>query len=533
MPVVQLANLKRYLPLAIGLVSTALVMAWTVVMSVRASDGWFVYGLDDAYIHMTMARTFALHGVWGINPDRFVSASSSPLWVLILAAIDRVAGVHELTSFMLNVIFSALLLWLVFKLAVQARMNSVWTAGLLFSVGVLAPLSVLVMNGMEHLLQALLDLAFIASAIAVLSGSGSHRSRTAMWLLSAAVTAVRYEGAVLVGIVSLLLAVRGRWRDALVVGVVGAFPIVVLGTISMAHGGYVLPSSVLLKTHYYGSLSDLRGGAGVWKIVARVPRMLWLVPSLAVLAAGSLLVLAGAFRAGERWTPRVMWNAIFVAALLLHLQFAAVGFFRYEAYLIVLGLVAIAVTTVPIHTPGVVLVAAACALPIAWRAFEATATTPTAVANIYQQQYQMGLFVRQCCAAETVAVNDIGAVSYLGGGRVLDLVGLADIETAKVRMADRLDADFLDQRTRREGVRLAIVYEGFFNGFPPTWQKVGEWKIPNRVSAAYDSVSFFAVQPSGAERLAEDLRSFSGRLPSEVEQRGLYTQVDPHVVFRR
>src|SRR5262249_52497480 len=106
--------MKRYLPLALGLLVTALVVAATAVVSVHRGGGHFVYGLDDAYIHMTMARTFAQHGVWGIAPDRFASASSSPLWVLVLAAIDRVIGVHEITSFVLNILIAVLLLWLVF-----------------------------------------------------------------------------------------------------------------------------------------------------------------------------------------------------------------------------------------------------------------------------------------------------------------------------------------------------------------------------------------------------------------------------------
>src|SRR4029450_806822 len=145
------------------------------------------------------------------------SASSSPAWVVILAPIDRLLGVREMTSFFLNVILAAVLLWQVFTLAVRARMRPLWTSVLLVSVGVLTPLCVLVMAGMEHLLQTIVDLAFIASAIAVLSESDVRRSRTTMGMLAAVVTAVRYEGAVLVAIVALLLVVRGHRRDGVAV----------------------------------------------------------------------------------------------------------------------------------------------------------------------------------------------------------------------------------------------------------------------------------------------------------------------------
>src|SRR3954471_23289583 len=96
-------TVKRFLPLTVGILSTAVVVIWTCFASLRQSGGHVVYGLDDAYIHMTVARTLAQHGVWGINPGEFAPASSSLLWVVILSAADRLAGVHEITSLLLNV----------------------------------------------------------------------------------------------------------------------------------------------------------------------------------------------------------------------------------------------------------------------------------------------------------------------------------------------------------------------------------------------------------------------------------------------
>jgi hypothetical protein len=58
---------------------TALSVLWVtiillLIVSLRLNQGHFVYGLDDAYIHMSIAKNFALHGVWGVTPYAFSSS---------------------------------------------------------------------------------------------------------------------------------------------------------------------------------------------------------------------------------------------------------------------------------------------------------------------------------------------------------------------------------------------------------------------------------------------------------------------------
>src|ERR1700748_216258 len=65
----------------------------------RASGGTFMYPLDDTFIHMTVAKTLALHGTWGIAPGEFESASSSVGYTLLLAGLFRVFSVHAYIPF--------------------------------------------------------------------------------------------------------------------------------------------------------------------------------------------------------------------------------------------------------------------------------------------------------------------------------------------------------------------------------------------------------------------------------------------------
>ncbi|NLF86948.1 MAG: hypothetical protein GX571_12695, partial [Lentisphaerae bacterium] len=71
------------------------VLVTQILLGMRLADGHWVYTLDDAYIHLVMARNLALHGVWGVAPDVFAACSSSPLWTLMLALGMRVLGARE------------------------------------------------------------------------------------------------------------------------------------------------------------------------------------------------------------------------------------------------------------------------------------------------------------------------------------------------------------------------------------------------------------------------------------------------------
>ena len=78
--------------------------------SLARTGGEFVYAQDDPYIHLAMARTLAEHGVWGVRPTEFASASSSPLWTLVLAALWKLGAQQVWVPFALNLIFGCILL---------------------------------------------------------------------------------------------------------------------------------------------------------------------------------------------------------------------------------------------------------------------------------------------------------------------------------------------------------------------------------------------------------------------------------------
>jgi hypothetical protein len=516
------------------------------------NDGNFVYALDDPYIHMAISRTFAANGTWGIRPGAFASASSSPLWTVLLAAVFALVGPDERAPFVLNLVFALPLLGLAAFLAAE-RARPAWLTACVLGVAVLAaPLPTLALEGLEHILQAGLCLAFAAAGVRALccrtqpGRAPGARSRLALFALAPLVTAVRYEGAFLVAIVGVLFFAKRRWRDGLVVGLLGLLPIVAFGLYAVAQGGLVLPNPVLLKARSLGGLPTSSGLGAIVKSTLRAGVAIVKTPHLLVLVGASLaLLLAELRRERDPWRAPVLWNVFFVSLALLHLQFAGIGwFYRYEAYLVVMGLVVLLVSGDALGallrpprgadaTPlargrtaaaGALLVLVV-GFPLVDRSWSAWVSTPRGTTNIYEQQVQMGRFVREAYPGVTVAANDIGAIAWLAPeSGLLDLAGLASIDVARDRIAGRFDRERMGALAREHDVRALVIYESWFErfGIPAEWTRVGRWTIADRVAASDDTVSFYAVRAEDVGPLTERLRAFAPRLPRGVRQSGAY-----------
>jgi hypothetical protein len=234
--------------------------------------------------------------------------------------------------------------------------------------------------------------------------------------------------------------------------------------------------------------------------------------------------------------------ALLVGCAVLHMQFARAGwFFRYEAYLVIVGLVFTAMLVpgtdwtrvmaarnpVLVATAGLVVVGVL-AFPIARRARVALIQVPTAASNIFEQQYQAGLFLDEFYAGQRVAVNDVGAIGYLADVTLLDIYGLASQETAALRRAGTFTTAAIDRLAARDGVTIALIYPTWLDesgGVPARWQKVGSWQVAENVVLGENGVSFFAVGDGARDPLVRHLAAFSARLPDTVRQEGDYLAV--------
>lgn len=99
-----LASVGESLPLAAALLCFWGLVAFLLAQTLACTNNHFVYALDDAYIHMAIAKNFAEHGVWDLSSQRFANASSSPLWTMLLALDYRIFGSNTWSPFILNIV---------------------------------------------------------------------------------------------------------------------------------------------------------------------------------------------------------------------------------------------------------------------------------------------------------------------------------------------------------------------------------------------------------------------------------------------
>ena len=539
-------NRSRHWP---WMMAGAVFVVFTAILTaiiLYANQGVFTYALDDAYIHMAIAKNVARSGVWGVTPYEFSSSSSSLLWTLLLAGSYRLTGIHVWQPLALNLLAGLLLLagvaWILAREGVRR-----WSRfATLMAVVVFMPLPTLSLTGQEHIFHTLIALIFLYyAAVRLEEGRRSGWKDWALWLgLAALLTMARYEGLFLAFAVGLLYVFKRRWVEGVAMGIAAWLPIGVYGLISMQHGWYFFPNSVLLKGRSLnlGSIRALiaAGLLFVQRLDATAYVLLLLIAIMALLALSYR-------RENDHEAPSSLWRKIRVMGLaylltaLLHAQFAIIGpmtLYRYDAYLVAIGIVILALGThvLKLRAPrprgtaemlmGLGLIVLLC-LPLLERSGHALLNTPLAARNIFEQQYQMGRFAAMYYQGEGVAANDIGAINFYGDIRCFDLWGLGTLEVAQARRNHAYNTDTIDQMTRDFGVKIAMVYDVWFTkygGLPRHWVKVGEWTQPENVLSGVKTISIYAVDPAEADTLIQRLQTFAPLLPPSVQQSGMYVK---------
>ena len=236
-----------------------------VVVSLVKTHGHIVYTIDDGGIHLSLARNLGLHGTWGVVPHHFQSASSSPLWTVLLACCARVLprSAFEYSPLLLSTLAAA---WLLVLLAYEQTIFG--TRRAVLEIAAVGTLSVAVlflpgleMTGMEHVLHA----ALVVQAVALFTASAraDHAPRWTAYGALALASFARYEtlfvaaGLALAQLLLVLMRqdgpVRPRaWvvacRRAVMIGAAASIPVVIIGLISIAFGQQFFPNSVIAKS---------------------------------------------------------------------------------------------------------------------------------------------------------------------------------------------------------------------------------------------------------------------------------------------
>lgn len=522
----------------------------------RQTGGIFMYPLDDVFIHMALAKNLAFYHNWGISQHEFASASSSVLYTLLLAGLFRVFSVQVIIPFLINCITGLALLAVLQRWLRKEKINGGPQLALLLCIVFFSPLPILLICGMEHTLQCLFAFLFIFGFSDWLEGNLVTKKEKwqlpwSLILYGMMGVFIRYEGLFLVAIACLILAGHRKWTIAFKLGFLAILPLLIFGIYSVGKGSYFLPNSVLLKSDSaplsLSGLIRMLDNILVQRLTivktdnipAGTPR-----PGISLLATQRLLVILPLtwFVFREYIREKASYGYILLmltACTLLQLSFASTGWlYRYEAYLVFCSVTIIGVL---VYKYGRVILAKmgegapftrmaaygmtavvlfALLFPLVLRSTAAFSKTGRACINIYEQQYQMGQFLHKYYDQEAAAANDIGAVSFFTSGPDLDLWGLGNIKVARSRKKNYWTPQFLDSLCRESGVKLAIVYDDWFDqALLQRWTKVATWQIRNNVICGGDTVSFYAVEREGEPVLRKNLEAYARELPPGVTVR--------------
>jgi hypothetical protein len=482
------------------------------------NGGMFVYCLDDAYIHLSLADRIG-SGTYGINAGEWSAPASSIVWPFLLALFSPLpASAYVLVPLVINVAaaFTTLLLLMG---ELRRALPGGRVSGLpatLFATGLIVCVNLvpIIFTGMEHSLQQLLAVMLVRGLIVE---SRTARVPCSAWLAVAALPMLRYDSCAL-AVPALIYFI---WRGHVIGSILAMAAIgVVLGGFSaflLSHGLDVLPASVMAK-------SDIaRASGGLVALARNLYGNLANDTQANVLLFGAILALAAAFDR-RRGSPERGLAGVLAAAVAIELLFGKLGaFYRYEAYIcgatvmalvyLYRGVLARVLAPAAPISPQLVVVGGLAIASLGY--LIALASTPAASNNIYDQQYQMHRLVVDFYR-QPIAVNDIGWVAFRNPNYILDLGGLASRDALLARTHQE-GPQWMSRLAAQHGVQLVMIYDDWYPQHPAGWVRVGQLKFDQmKVTAADSKVSFYATSAGSVAPIRTAVQKFQTTLPKRT-----------------
>ncbi len=514
--------------------------AGVVALSLVRNDGHLVYVIDDPAIHLSLAENLVHSGTWGLERGIFESASSSPGWTLLMAATaGLLPRFGEWAPLLVNLAAAVLLLAVLGRS--QTLLRPGWRRPLDVAVVAAIALAVLFLPGlaaigMEHTLHAALVVLAVDRFTRIRSGELGGWDRTLTYLLLAAAALMRFETLFVAagfGVAFLVdclprLSLDGRGRpfgpqvvSGALCGMAAGLPVLAVGAVNVAMGQSFWPNSVLSKTALGGHVEDVTSRLlGPYEVVREIMENDPVVLSLVALA---VVVLVWGWYGGPR---RLGFAATaFLVTVVLHTELAQYGYVeRYQAYLIAFGVyIALAWGSQVVRPAGrrpVLVTALVLILLISPYKLKLATGLPLAMNNTYSQRYQAARFLEHYYDGRAVATSELGYVSLLHHGPVVDLLGLGTHRVVIARERGVVDADYWRRLLDEENVEVIAAYPLTLSGdeVPENWELVAQWKLSGgRITGPYSKFYFYAPRGAATDRLLRNLQEFDRELPDNEE----------------
>ena len=498
-----------------------------ILIMLSTTGNYFTYILDDAYIHLAIAKNVAEHGIWGITEYGFSSSSSSPVFTGILSLLIFIFGDHSLIPLIFNLTAAALLIYCLNRYYARFfRQNAAVISACLFSL-FFALVHVQIVSGMEHVLHILVIAINICFGQKWLSsGMKDRKSCYGFYATLVFLGLIRFETMFYFVSLAFVFLVIKKFKEAAFVLIAGFVPILIFGYFNYGSSGYFFPNSLVVK----GTLIDFSGDIAAQIIDITLKKIILNVSFYKIgffpLLIGVLLIFK-AYRKGLGFQKLIVNNFLVIVwslALLLHCLFSEIkGVFRYEAYL----LMAFSMVLIPRLEPFLAEPFKACKrekalgvlvginlLLMIYKLGYAHVLVSVSSASIYSQQIQSARFLRTYYNTSRVVANDIGAICYFTHIHLLDFMGLGSNEMVYFKTKNKKPGlefeHYLTRYSTEHKYQLAIAYEEWLDGHTPkNWKKVARLRVKGKnFVLGEDHLFIYSIDPGIRQDLKEKIRNF-------------------------
>jgi len=528
-----ITNNNTFLPVIIATVVLMTLIIIPLNKTIDENNGHIIYCLDDAYIHLAIAKNFSQEGVFGVTKYEFTPSSSSPLWTLLLSFFFFIFGVNEVIPLILNIFFATILLFILNKFLTDKLYSPIIKAIILTSFILFIPLPYLIFTGLEHILQIIFITLFIIGISKISMDDASISFPYYIYIVAFLSVSTRYESLFLVFSFALYLIIKKSFKKAFLIILSGSLPVIIYGIISLSKGWYFIPNSILLKGNKFNIFSIRSVSLFLYNGLRQLVYNIHLLVLFIIIIIMFLIIIKKYQDLSKKLFLPIY---LFFMVSISHLLFAKTGLFisinfqiRYDSYLLAFGMVII--FTFPIRNIfneyknslyermifiGLIIIVL---LPFSERSLKTINKISNASSNTFSNQYLTGMFVKRYYNGESLLLNDIGGVNFLSEIKCLDILGLSSIEPAKLFLKGTMETKKIEQLSLKYKNKIAIVNDSLlsiYGGVPKNWFIVAQWKLKKSVISPLNTISFYACNKNEIFRLSKSMKEFTKHIPNTL-----------------
>lgn len=465
-----------------------LTYAFYLIAEYFYTDGKMGVPLDDSWIHFRFAENFAKGLIFQFNEGQPVAGSTSPLWVVILAGFSFITSNYIFNSVFLSAVFHLLSCIFIYKIALRIfskRESTRENAG--FIALMIALITVITgrfawagLSGMETTMFTFLCIAGIYAHMLNLEEKKFNLIPSILFALA---TVSRPESFLLFGLYIFdvgIVSIKEKsfaWRALPMLGGIFIFILITAPYFIFSH----FTSESILPTTFRG-----QGGS-----VHFPPSPTYIRITLEFLFSDNPIIATLYLLSGVYYILRVrknyfgdlsQMNLIFLWIILLPVisAFLIPNYRHHGRYMMpllpLINMVAIYIffslrdMTKEVKLKEMMgrksaLIIIMCFSLFYYLTFARAIGMNTQ--NINDQQVELANWVKENVPQnETIAINDIGTITFISKNKVVDMAGLVTPEILRYRTyrwEDNMDSTYY--LLKNNNVSYVIIYDDWFKGF--------------------------------------------------------------------